>query len=303
MKKLPIAILALCCVLVLAGCRCEHEWIEANCEQPKTCALCGETEGAPLGHVWAAATCDQAQTCKNCGATEGEALGHDWADATCTEPKTCLRCHTTEGIALGHSWNEATTEAPKTCAVCGLTEGERIVTDPRFTTAACQPLFGSWVCEYTSDVGEELGISIDGEDLRYTVFLRLSFSNDGKLVTYFNYPDDNFRHIVELATAELTYVMLEGEGISRTDADTALLNSAGMTVPEYAAAYAATVETEKEDSAVYYVSDGAIYSATDWEDELTGESYTLEGDSLTLTLGSRQIVLHRETSENPGNSD
>ena len=28
----------------------EHEWIEANCEEPKTCAICSITEGNALGH-------------------------------------------------------------------------------------------------------------------------------------------------------------------------------------------------------------------------------------------------------------
>ena len=30
---------------------CEHEWEDATCTQAKTCTLCGETEGEPLGHI------------------------------------------------------------------------------------------------------------------------------------------------------------------------------------------------------------------------------------------------------------
>lgn len=297
MKKMHIAIVVLCCALLLVGCRCEHEWIEANCEQSKTCSLCGETEGAPLGHVWMAATCELPQTCQTCGATEGEALGHDWAEATCTAPKTCSRCHTTEGDALGHSWNEATTEAPKTCATCGLTEGERIVTDPRFTTAACQALFGSWTCEYTSNVGEELGISVEGENLEYSTFVRISFSNDGKIDMLFSFDSETFRHVVEIATAELTYVMLEGEGISRADADAALLADSGMTVPEYAASYAASLETEKKGSGVYYVSGDLLYIGDSWDNEIEETSFKLEGDTLTMQVDSTTLTLRREATE------
>ncbi len=30
---------------------CEHEWVDATCTAPKTCTLCGETEGEALGHT------------------------------------------------------------------------------------------------------------------------------------------------------------------------------------------------------------------------------------------------------------
>ena len=51
-------------------------------------------------HSWDNATCDTPKTCKLCGATEGEALGHRWADATYTAPKTCSVCGATEGEPL-----------------------------------------------------------------------------------------------------------------------------------------------------------------------------------------------------------
>ncbi len=51
-----------------------HTWVEATCEAPKTCSVCGITEGEALGHEWMAATLDAPKTCKNCGATEGGPL-------------------------------------------------------------------------------------------------------------------------------------------------------------------------------------------------------------------------------------
>ncbi len=53
----------------------EHEWVDATCTEPKTCATCGETEGEPLGHSWEDATYQKPKTCSVCGATEGEAIG------------------------------------------------------------------------------------------------------------------------------------------------------------------------------------------------------------------------------------
>ncbi len=126
MKKLFIAFLLVISVLVLAGCACEHVWVEANCTTPKTCSECGEIEGAPLGHSWLAATCAAPKTCENCGVTEGEALPHNYDDATCELPKTCPDCGATEGEALGHQWVEATYDLPKTCSVCAVTEGDRL---------------------------------------------------------------------------------------------------------------------------------------------------------------------------------
>lgn len=103
MKKRIAWILILAWSLVLlTGCGCEHEWVEATCTEPKTCSLCGETEG--------------------------EALGHSWEEATCTEPKTCSLCGETEGEALGHtpgSWKEekdyvhAAKYRTRQCTVCG----------------------------------------------------------------------------------------------------------------------------------------------------------------------------------------
>ena len=96
--KRILSVFGLCLVvLILIGCVCKHEWREATCTEPKTCTLCGETEGEALGHKWSSATCASPKTCVRCGMTEGEALGHDWIEATCTEPKTCHRCGTTEG--------------------------------------------------------------------------------------------------------------------------------------------------------------------------------------------------------------
>ena len=74
-------------------------------------------------------TCEAAQTCALCGDTEGLPLGHDWQAASCTAPKTCTVCGATDGEVAPHAWVDATYVAPKTCSVCGLTEGEPIVPD------------------------------------------------------------------------------------------------------------------------------------------------------------------------------
>lgn len=124
MKRLMIIALALVMLLALAGCACEHEWMDADCVNPRICAKCEEVEGTPLGHTWSAATCVDPKICENCAATEGEPKGHEWVEATCTEPNICSVCGETDGEALGHAWVDATEYAPKTCSACGVTEGD-----------------------------------------------------------------------------------------------------------------------------------------------------------------------------------
>lgn len=75
-KRISIAVLLVICILMLAGCSCEHVWVEADCLNAKTCSECQETEGIALGHDWYAATCETAKTCARCAEIEGEPLGH-----------------------------------------------------------------------------------------------------------------------------------------------------------------------------------------------------------------------------------
>ena len=81
MNKRKISCLVLALVLLmtlLTGCQCKHEWEEANCKAPKTCAQCGETEGEKTkDHKWEDATTEAPKTCSVCGETEGEKINTD----------------------------------------------------------------------------------------------------------------------------------------------------------------------------------------------------------------------------------
>lgn len=87
---------------------CTHSFTDATCTAPKTCTLCGVTEGNPAEHTWKDATCTAPKTCTNCSAAVGHPIGHDYKNATCTAPKTCSKCSATEGNSLGHDYVEAT---------------------------------------------------------------------------------------------------------------------------------------------------------------------------------------------------
>jgi hypothetical protein len=146
-RRFIVGLLAMVLILLLAGCGCKHEWYAATCSAPKTCQLCGETEGEALPHTWQDATCTAAKTCTVCKATEGEALLHTWQDATCTAAKICTVCQTTEGDPLGHTWQDATCSTPKTCTVCQVTEGE--TADHTWQDATCTTPKTCTVCKAT----------------------------------------------------------------------------------------------------------------------------------------------------------
>lgn len=122
---IAVAILAVAGI-VFALTYCDHEWLDATCTDPVTCARCGKTKGEALGHTWSDATCTDPEICSVCGEIQGTALGHTWQDATCTDPEICSVCGETQGKALGHTWQDATCSAPKTCAVCGETRGKTL---------------------------------------------------------------------------------------------------------------------------------------------------------------------------------
>lgn len=146
-KYIGRILLLLGCLLMLAGCGCDHVWQDATCLAPETCTLCGETQGAAADHDMQEATCQNPSTCLLCGKTEGEALphqwqttgcsstcdrcgeidlatpGHHWVDATCQNPKFCEVCGSEEGDPLPHEWLEANCNNPKQCANCQTTEG------------------------------------------------------------------------------------------------------------------------------------------------------------------------------------
>mgnify|MGYP002580615356 CR=1 FL=1 len=119
------AVIAAACAIVFALFQthilCIHEWIEATCDSPETCSICGETQGEPLDHrvdTWtvdADPTCSaegrQHGECANCGKTMYEEIAKlkhtegEWtitkepvinADGTVTPGEETLACSVCE---------------------------------------------------------------------------------------------------------------------------------------------------------------------------------------------------------------
>lgn len=296
-KRITLLLSALCCMALLTGCFCKHDvWNEANCEAPKTCADCGETEGEALGHVWMTATCETPKTCEQCGQTDGTAKGHDMIDATCTDAKHCTRCSLADGEALGHDWQEATTETPQTCVRCHVTEGERIITDPRFTTAATAEIQGKWGYDI-SMTGDMLGIPTLVEPL--TMRYIMEFGNDGSLGMYVQLVDEAaFLDVVLGISVESAYAQLEAEGFTREEGDQLFLEAYGMGVEDYLREsmkefsineLLADIIGSVDVSGVYYIEDGILYTGMSWEGKMDEDQYVLDGDRLTVPSFSADL--------------
>lgn len=76
----------------------------------------------PHEHEWQDADCNNPRTCSVCNMTEGEKIGHDWLRWTCTEPSKCSRC----GEKLpgsnpkGHTPTNWVVDKESTCSQMGL---------------------------------------------------------------------------------------------------------------------------------------------------------------------------------------
>ena len=349
-RNMLLCALAMALILLLAGCGCSHEWFAATCAAPKTCSLCGETEGEPLPHTWQDATCTNAKTCTVCKATEGEPLLHTWQDATCTDAKICTVCETTEGEALGHTWQDATcttpktcsvcqvtegetaehtwqdatctvpktcsvcqltegetiahkwqaatTDAPKTCSVCNKTSGSKLQTDPRFTTKSTKALQGTWICDVTL-TDEMMGLeNFGGVDCRMT----MKFGNTGELTIRMKPKDEkDFMQKYRTYTINLMYETFALEGLSKEQADQAMIETYGLNVADYVDALLKNYSVADmfdiySSNEVYYVEGNKVFSALDWKAKFDDSEFTITQNGkllineLTLEEGGPALI-------------
>lgn len=354
MKKYLLLLLALVCLLSLAGCGCEHQWLDAtgghgqvcdlcgetqntdepcnypageilDCENPKKCLRCGKPEVEPKDHAWQDATCLDPKICTDCGAMEGQPAGHKypaiapdcenpsactvcgqlrkeaqphtWKEATCVDPKICTVCGQQRQETKPHTWVDATTTAPKTCIICGKTEGKPLDVNTLFNAEACQMLFGTWEGEFAM-TGEMMG---DASLPEMRVILSITFCNDGtysetaRLVDKEAFQKDLTDYYIQTlyATFEAQY------GMTKEQADQAMMDTYGKDVAGYAALLALVVDVDallavSSGNGVYYVADGQLYAGRTGE-EMEAEPLLLEDGKLTLSVGdlSEAITLTR----------
>ena len=310
MKRFLISLLAFVIILTLTSCGCNHEFFVATCSSPKTCSICGETEGEalphtwvdatciapktcsvctitegnPLGHSWQPATCSTPKTCSVCSATEGTVADHAWQAATCTVPKTCSLCKKTEGKVAPHQWQEATTETPKTCSVCKKIEGSKLKTDARFTTASTKHLHGEW----HSDVvftDEMIGLDNFGS---VDVGLTLTFGKTGELTQTLTLKDEaGFMAKLKTYTVNVLYAAFEEMGLSKEQSEQTMMDEYGLTINDYVEESLKGYDVNSVFGAytfkeVYYVEGGDIYSALSWKATFQKSAYSLTDEKIRI---------------------
>ena len=167
---------------------CEHEWEAADCDSPRTCKLCGLTDGEALGHTEEILS-GYAATCTETGLTEGkkcsvcgeilveqetiDALGHEYVSevtkaATCEETgiKTysCSRCgesYTEEIPMLSHTEKtKVENTVDPSCETTGsydtVTYCEICNEELNRTTTSVEALghnYGDWVITKDAEIG------------------------------------------------------------------------------------------------------------------------------------------------------
>lgn len=92
---LVVTILLILVAMALAGCTndiktyiCRHDWERSTCLAPRTCKLCGLTEGKVRSHEWGNTDCSAPQGCVVCGTTEGMEITHRWRE----DCEICTNC-------------------------------------------------------------------------------------------------------------------------------------------------------------------------------------------------------------------
>ena len=138
-KRILWLVVLVCCLFVMSSCddiegmiddillklglgepeTCEHAWVDASCTLPKTCELCGETEGEPNGHGGGLATCTDKAICLGCGEEYGEidpevhSGAEVWFKHLYTHGKGYQCC----GVVTAE--NEEHSKVGGVCTVCG----------------------------------------------------------------------------------------------------------------------------------------------------------------------------------------
>ena len=134
--------------------------LEPSCTEPetlRTCYICGAPEEVlweTLAHSWVEASCIAPKTCAICGITEGETLPHNWVEATCTTPKTCSVCNATEGYPVHVLGTDGK------CTKCGARSIP--MTDAEREASMAVKTMDHSVSEYSDELS--LGISFDDEN-------------------------------------------------------------------------------------------------------------------------------------------
>ena len=205
-----------------------------------------------------------------------------WTEANCTTAKTCVECGDVEGMPLGHIWQPRTTEVPETCSRCSETRGERIITDPRFTTASTIGFYGTWK-GHSSISGD---LVFKGLDATMPVDVTLKLYNDSTLKLEVQGKDTTS---FAKAAEEYFHKQLEAEAASLSQFTFAEYMAIvyEMTPDEYVQQQMNKLDLSALTQGytidgVYYIDGDQFYMGLGWEADLTPYTFQRNGGTMVL---------------------
>ena len=122
--------------------------------------------------------------------------------------------------------------------------------------------------------------------------LLMDLRNDGSLVISAEVKDEEafIRTMIE-ASIEIMYAEFESAGMTREEADAAMIGAYGMDVRGYLEAnlgslnfneLLASMYEEMNLGGVYFMEDGKLYVGDNWKGSMEETTYTLDGDTLII---------------------
>lgn len=190
------------------------------------------------------------------------------------------------GGSTTESTTEATTEATNE-ATQGATEPEPTI--GLFDKDAAADVIGAWKLELIVD-----GSVLQLDDFTYEAVFPLifTFGEDGTMSMGFDQTTladsvDSYNAALADYLVDVMYDQFNAEGFSKDGADKAFQDAHGKSIAEYVdeqvkAMDIASLFAQIGAEGVYYVEDGKIYSSDSWDGTFEINSYTVEGDTLTL---------------------
>lgn len=283
MKKSFKLFLIICCIamaVLLSSCEwrlqetektttkatIKHSWIEADCENPRTCAKCGTTEGEALGHKPEAddGNCVTDTLCRVCDKVLAPGFAHTPLedDGDCTTEVLCSVC---DNVAIeareNHEGGIASCVSGEICDVCDREYGEVAPDNHSFDTE-----LGECV-----DCG--LNIAIDAteitpEELNEAVMYRLSLGIKDIYITLVSTPEPQMFTAIRRA-------LLDVKGLANGSIN---LTLAGVTViPDHSTSAADGMPIFGRVSADVDYTDDAILGRT-----VTAEESVLDIGTINL---------------------
>lgn len=159
-------------------------------------------------------------------------------------------------------------------------DGSSLNHRPQFDAEACSELTGTWTGTRELDISEHL----DGEEaLMVAANVTLTFDGSGGLHYFSKVDPELYRETL----VDALYDMYARVGLNRVQAEDRCYVDHGIDLAEYAEQilyYDGEGDPYADRELVYFVEDGVLYIAADWDRAATAVRFQMEGDSMTLTL-------------------